>query len=311
MKNIFIILITFFLVISCEEIINEEDISTATVHLTAPADTTTLQSNTVSFSWQAITGATEYQLQIAKPNFDNAVTIVLDTTISQLSFTKELTNTSYQWRVKAQNTAYETNYTTQSFSITTADDFSANIIILQNPEEALITNEANQLLNWNTITGALDYRIQIWQPDTNGTLVLDEITANNQFNSTFTDGNFTWQVRAQNNAANTAYSSRTILVDLTNPNTPTLLTPTDNQTLTDTVVNFTWQRNALAGSTETDKIYIYSDVNLTNLIHENTVTNNSYDYTLTTGNTYYWNMKSFDEAGNESVVSNTFSFTIN
>ncbi len=310
MKKYFLLILIFTL-FACEEIIYEKDISNDSVVIIAPANNANLTNTSVNFSWQAIEGANKYQLQIAEPHFTNATQIVLDTTISNLIFTKELPNIHYQFRVKAQNSAYETAYSTNSFSINTTDNFANNVILLQTPLDNTITNQAEQSLTWMAVNEATDYRIQVWQPDTNGTLVIDEISSSNQKDITFNDGNFIWQVRAQNPTANTQYSQRNILIDTTPPNTPILATPTDNENLTDTNVVFTWQRNALAGSIETDKIYIYDDVNLTNLVHENTVGNNTYSYTLTSGNTYYWNMKTFDEAGNESDVSSTFSFSIN
>lgn len=305
------LIVTLLICISCEEIINEQDISDDIVTILAPTENANLTSNTINFSWETVEGATAYHLQIAEPNFNNATQIVLDTMISILNYTKELPNTNYQWRIKGKNSAYETVYTTNGFNISTSDDFSGNTVVLQNPEDGLITNQTTQSLNWEAIEDATDYRIQIWQPDLSGTLITDLTSETNQKNITFNEGGFTWQVRAQNETANTAYSLRSILVDTTIPNTPTLLTPNDNETLTETNVNFTWQRNELAGSNESDKIFIYSDLNLTTLLHENTVENNTYDYTLTVGSTYYWIMKSFDEAGNESLVSDTFSFTIN
>jgi len=49
---------------SCEEIINEVDITNDSVRLLAPANNVSMATGSVNFSWQAVNGATEYTLQV-------------------------------------------------------------------------------------------------------------------------------------------------------------------------------------------------------------------------------------------------------
>ena len=106
-----------FLSISCDDVIDVEDISDQSVTVLAPSDETVLTITDITFSWNPVEDADTYTLQIATPSFQNALQIVEDTTLTNSSFTKTLELGDYQWRVKAKNVNYETGYSTQSFSI--------------------------------------------------------------------------------------------------------------------------------------------------------------------------------------------------
>jgi len=102
---------------SCEEIINEEDITARNMILLAPTTNSTIAAGAINFSWQTVNGAVEYNLQVATPSFANATQIVLDTTMSTTNFNYMLETNNYEWRVKALNSGYETGYTTNAFQI--------------------------------------------------------------------------------------------------------------------------------------------------------------------------------------------------
>lgn len=113
------IIILFFVICccSCEQLIEVEDISNEAVTILAPANNIALDTTSVNFSWQALEFAEDYHLQVAKPNFDTAQEIVLDTIVGSTSFSKTLLSNTYQWRIKAKNFGYETQYTTQNLTI--------------------------------------------------------------------------------------------------------------------------------------------------------------------------------------------------
>jgi hypothetical protein len=295
--------------ISCEEggLLIESDISNETVVLIAPSDSTEVSSSTIFFDWEALEDATHYEIQIATPGFNNTQQLLLNS-IDSLTFKELQLNTGdYQWRVKAMNSNYETQYTTASFKVTTIDTFSDNMVLLISPPENLITNSSSQNLQWQPVNGANLYRIRI--TDTFGVLEEELTSTNTNVAVTFPEGDFIWKVRAENETQNTLYSSRNILVDLTQPNTPILSNPENGETLTSQQVSFEWTRASIEGSVETDSIYVYRDMGLLNLVLKDLVTS-PYETTLT-NDTYYWFVKSFDEAGNESIQSSIFSFEVN
>lgn len=299
--------IFFLSIISCEEILIVPDISKEEVTLIAPANNSVLFSTGVSFSWDNVKNAEKYRLQIAKPNFTAPVEMVLDTLITKNSFTQQLNIGKYEWRIKAVNSDYETPYKTSAFEILNNDDFQNNTVVLNAPSNNLITQNTTQKLSWQTIIGATEYQYQIL--DSNSEIVKEDKSSTTSFDYTFPDGNFTWKVRASNGTKETLYTSRTLLVDTKAPNTPTLSIPVDKSTTTSTDINFQYSRTPIAGSTEKDSIYVYTESALTNLNFKAQATS-PYNKTLTAG-TYYWYITSFDQAGNSSSKSSVFSFTIN
>lgn len=292
---------------SCSEIINEKDISDKSVELVAPTNNAQFISTGITFTWNSVDNASGYQLQIARPNFTSPLEIVLDTTISTTTFTTQLAIGQYQWRVRAINSAYQTAFSTRTITIASNDDFQNNTVLLISPTNNLISNTATQNLTWQSVIGATSYQLQVF--DSTNTIILDQNMSETNYNYTFQEGSYQWKVRATNGTESTLYSSRSILVDLTAPNTPTLLSPANASATTTTDISFSWNRTAIAGSTEKDHIYIYSDSALNNLVFESDVTS-PYTKTLTSG-TYYWRVKSSDSAGNIGTNSATFSFIIN
>ena len=99
------------------------DISEETVQLLAPLNGTTVTLDTIKFSWNGVYDATEYHVQVATPSFENAAQIVLDSVVVVDStfvgthITKSLSNSEYEWRVKAMNSGFDTEFSSSSFTV--------------------------------------------------------------------------------------------------------------------------------------------------------------------------------------------------
>lgn len=299
-----------FVSIGCEDILFVEDISGKEVVILAPLNNTVVSSGTTNFSWEPIADADSYQLQLATPSFENATQIILDTLVRKRSFSKELLKEKYQWRLRAVNSGYVTAYTNSQFSVSESEDFETNTLLLTAPIENLETNIIQQDLTWATLEGATEYRLQVWSPDTNGTLILDEQLTKTNSTVTFEQGTFSWQVRGQNSTQNTLYTSRSLIVDTTAPNAVTNITPANNATLNETNIEFTWGRTDIVGATEIDSLFVFTDAALSTLSFKEQGTAKSYEKELTIG-TYYWVVKSYDTAGNSNTQSDTFLFKLN
>ena len=116
MNRISLFVVGVFLLFNCEAIF-VENISDQTVILLAPTNNSEVTSGTIQFNWEQVLEATAYEIQIATPNFQNASQISLDFISIKTSFTKELAAGSYEWRVKASNSDYATNYSTNAFIV--------------------------------------------------------------------------------------------------------------------------------------------------------------------------------------------------
>jgi len=101
---------------ACEYITEVENISEKTVTVLAPKNDTVIDSIAI-FTWEALDDAENYHVQVAKPSFENASQIVVDTLVVKTSYSKALTTGSYEWRVNAENSEYKTVYSTQNFSV--------------------------------------------------------------------------------------------------------------------------------------------------------------------------------------------------
>jgi hypothetical protein len=122
MRKLGWLFLVVFGIYACDDIIEVEDISDRTVTLVAPTNDVILSSGTIHLDWEPIEDAESYRIQIATPDFDAPLQIVADSTLADSTATNTTFSTSlsagdYQWRVRAQNSDYQTNYTTQSFTV--------------------------------------------------------------------------------------------------------------------------------------------------------------------------------------------------
>jgi hypothetical protein len=103
--------------ISCEEIINEENLENDSVSVLAPLDNTQVTAGEVFFDWERVEGARSYTIQIAQPDFIQTAQLLLQQTDSTTSASLNMTAGVYEWRIRAENDAYNTPYTTTSFTV--------------------------------------------------------------------------------------------------------------------------------------------------------------------------------------------------
>lgn len=308
MRHLVYIIPFLFIMASCEEILFEDDISSESVHLVAPSDNAEFFSTGITFTWEPIAYGGQYRIQIAKPDFDNPLQIIADNIIDTTSYTTQLNLGEYQWRVQAVNSGYSSLFSTRSFTIVSNEDFENNSVTLTAPANNLITNQSDQNILWQPVLGATAYNFQVIDSG-NSTVVFEDSVEGTNYPYTFQEGNYSWRVRATSDGQNTLFSSRSILVDTTPPNTPVLNSPANLSNTSDNDVTFQWARTPMPGSTEMDSLYIFTNEQLTNLEYKNQQTS-PYSATLA-GGTYYWYVKSFDQAGNAGGQSTVFSFTLN
>lgn len=303
----FLAVLFIFILISCEEILLENDITQKSIEILSPKNNTVVEAATINFNWTEIEGATAYEIQIAAPDFENAQQIIITTIVEESSYSEDLLSGDYEWRVRGINSGYNTGFASAKFKAETTENFSSRQVSLLSPSQNYITNLVNITLEWQEVEGASEYRIQITE---NGEIIKEETTSGTTKNIEFPEGEFIWKVRAESQTQNTLYSDRTILVDKNAPITPILSSPENNSTISIPTVTFEWTRGITTGSVETDTLFIYKDIGLEELVGKQKV-NNSYTTILEREETYYWFMRAYDEAGNSSAGSEVFSFSIN
>ncbi len=219
MRKFVLIFSLLFSFISCSDIVRVEDISDETVSILAPTNNAIINSTSVTFSWQAIEDAESYHIQITTPTFTQATQIVVDSIVTSTDFTITLAANNYQWRVRAENSAYETIYTTQSFSVLETDDvdISGETVTLLAPADAVVFNTTDTInFSWETVLHAENYIIQIATPNfENATEIIEnETVINTGFSISNLEANsYEWRVKALNSAYETDYTTQSFTIE--------------------------------------------------------------------------------------------------
>ena len=117
MQRVILLLCLVFSFIACDAIIEVVDISDKTVSILAPTNNSVIDTTAVTFTWNAIEDTEQYKLQVATPTFENASQILVDTIIAKTNYSKTLEAADYQWRVRAENSDYQTVFTVNSFTV--------------------------------------------------------------------------------------------------------------------------------------------------------------------------------------------------
>mgnify|MGYP006158272071 FL=1 len=246
---------------------------------------------------------------------------LVDTLISQTQIILPLSEGNYQWRVRGENSAYQSTYSLPvSFEVNESEDLTSQQIILSSPVNNFMTNSDNFTLGWNTLSAADYYNLQLINNTLGGTIVFQQ---NNILSNTLTlnstilsqDGNYTWKIKGVNGVSETVFSSRDFSLDTTLPNQPVNGLPANNsiQTINQNI-NFNWSIAADSGVIQSSisyRIEISNDVNFTTILQTSNISTNSFQQLFNSTGDYYWRVRAVDAAGNNGPFSNAFKFTIN
>lgn len=314
--NFFLTLLGLCLM-SCEDIL-EEDITDSMVTIVSPLENTEVVSNMITFRWNPVKGADNYRLQV----YSQDQFIVLDSIISTNNFTYSLTSGTYQWRIRAENFAYQTSYTFPSrFTLIESDDLSNQLVPLATPSPSIYSKLLIHNFTWSRLTAADSYSFQLLNVTAGNTVIhqVDDITTTNYLLPTgiiSQDGEYTWRVKALNstNETETQYSSRTLYIDTTPPGLSQNSLPLNNANVTvNTSVNFQWNAPSNIGPVNAPlkyNIQIASDSGFNSILQTADLTTATYSYSFSSTGTYYWRVKAIDTANNEGNYNSGFKVTV-
>lgn len=303
-KDKYLFLLFPLVFFSCKDFI-EPSLTDKNVTLIYPANNSHTSANVIAFNWKELEGALSYNLQIASPSFSNMQLFLLDTTVSATQFNYTLLPGTYQWKVRALNGSSASTYSTNTLIVDSTGTLSNQTLVLKSPNNALKTNSPSIVFKWHTISTAEEYRLQIIDQQTNLTLTDINLLVDS-FSYSLNEGTYTWKVRAQNSFSNTLYTSRTITIDTTAPLVSQQLTPVNSATVT-LVDTLNWSRNTSAMG---DSVFIYSDSLVSTPIVALYTTNTQYIFSGILGQTYFWRLKTNDEAGNWSNYSSVRKYKV-
>ncbi|UII80129.1 hypothetical protein [Flagellimonas sp. CMM7] len=314
--NIIGLLLVATLFIGCDDVF-EENISDDSITVISPKDDAIINSNSVTFRWDVLDGASEYNVQVSE---QSSFTIVLDSMVQGNILSVQMQSGIYDWQVRGENFAYVSSYSfPESFSIESTNNLADQNVFLNAPSDNFYTGNNTIILSWSVIQAADSYSIQVEKTlDGNTSIVLqqNEITgASFTLDSSILDEDavYGWSIKAVNDISETSFSSRNIFLDTTVPNQPTLTSPNDNDT-TSTTVDFTWNSGADTGNVQSplaNLLEISTDENFSSIVQSyNTGEVVSQQHTFSNTGIFYWRVRISDEAGNESSYSETRSITV-
>jgi hypothetical protein len=301
---------------SCEDVL-ENDITNDLVQAVYPTENAVIESNVVTFQWNILDGADDYRIQVYNTN----QIMVFDTLVNSYNVVLPLTEGIYQWRVRGENSAYQSAYTFPiTFEVDESLDLTSQLVILSSPVNGFVTNQNNFTLAWETLGAADSYTIEILNTTGGGTIVYQQsgiITTSITLNNTIItqDAQYTWKVKGVNTTSETAYASRNFSIDTVLPNQPQNSLPAHNSTqIINQNVNFSWTIPADSGTVQSTISYVIeiaSDTAFTNILQTSNATGTTFQQTFTSTGDYYWRVRAKDAAGNIGTNSSYFKFTIN
>lgn len=300
---------------SCDDIL-EKDITNDMVELIWPINFDEVESNVVTFKWNSLSDTDKYRIQIFKTD----KTKILDSLISKTNLTYPMLKGEYQWRVRAENSAYQSSYSLQAdFSVIESTDLGKQQIILKNPADNYYTKNNTLTCTWEALTMADYYVFELLNVTNGETSVIEQP---NITNTTFTISNtnlsaeakYKWRIKGVNGTSETLFSSNTFSIDRTIPNQPSNTLPAQNATFAvNQTINFSWSLQADTGIIQSPLSYTIefaNDLNFTSIVQKNDVLTTSFDKAFTTIGSYYWRIKATDLAENVSLYSTPFKFIV-
>jgi len=288
--------------------------------LLVPANGAKINNNTPTLDWTDVTdpSGVTYRLQVSTTStFTSLLVSQTSLTASQFTLTTALASGgTYYWRAKAVDGAGNDSGWTAAWSFyvdTTAPVAPA----LSSPSNGARTNNSTPTFSWSSVTdpSGVTYSIQVSTSNTFATTVVD---VSGLASTTYTpsvplaDGTYYWRVRAVDGAGNnSAWSAvRNLIIDVTVPSVPTMLSPADGAKLNSTTPTLSW--SSVAGAPGmTYSLQIAYDIAFTSFkVNATGLTTTTYTTAVLTQGTYYWRVRAVSGTGNASEWSTPWSFTV-
>ena len=281
----------------------------AVVTLVFPLNASLGVSTSPTLSWNPVTGATGYRLQVATDS--NFVSnIVLDqSNITGTSYPLAgLANgTEHYWRVMASVTG-----NVGTWSTTWRFKTILGTVSLASPPDKATGISSNPTLSWSSVKGAASYHLQVSLSSSFSTTGVDQ---SGLTNTTFSasglraDTIYYWRVEAIDPGGSGGWSSTWSFRTLSStPSTPTLSSPPNNATSQATTLTLSW-----AAATGATSYYLQVATNSSFAsglaFVDSALTSTSKQLTALAENTvYYWRVRGRNTGG-YGQWSSTYAFT--
>lgn len=260
-------------------------------------------STPIVLDWNGVSGCNYYNLQVDDSSSFDSLNINYYTSGTSSKYV--FPNGVWYWRVRARDYALNWGPTSSEryFTVTSTGPS------LITPEDETFINDDTPYFDWNSVSGATDYNIQV--DNSSGSTVINANTGSNSYYQSLTalpQGTYNWSVRSFTSPSWSQFtSSWNFTVDITDPNTPSLTFPVDRDYAAVQTLNLDWEpiTDAVLYQVQVDD----TSVSMTSLVHNYTTTDSNYTITFSDG-TYYWHARAQDAAGNWGLWSTVWNFTV-
>ncbi len=278
--------------------------------LSSPINNSTGISISPALTWQSVSGADYYRLEVnMQPDFTGTIIFDVDT-LSDTSYTITglMNNSTYYWRVRALNSFGFSSEASSTFSFTT----KLLAAVLITPENNSVGISLSPKLSWLAIPSADNYRLEVnTQPDFTGTIIFDADTLTDTtqtLTGLLNNSNYYWRVIALNDSGFSSDTSSTFLFT-TKLSTAILSSPSNNSIGVSLSPILSWF--AVSGADKYRlEVNTQPDFGGTIIFDSDTISSTFSQIQALENNTlHYWRITGLNNSGNTSDTSSTFSFT--
>jgi len=280
--------------------------------LSSPANDATVPGTSVTFKWNAVTGATNYNVRI----YTEAGAIALDQWVGNIlshtvnSFANK--GKAFSWRVRARNSSGLGPFSAKRTFINGTTSAVPSAPALMSPANGGYAPGTSVTFKWQAVTGATNYNVRIYTET--GAIALDQWVGNilshtvNGFSNT--GKAFSWRVRARNSSGLGPFSAKRTFINGNETSStalpaPALSFPSNGGSAPGTEVTFKWQ--GVQGATDYNiKIYTATGGLAFDRWVGNTQSYKVYGFD-NAGKTWLWTITAKNEAGT-GTVSARWSF---
>ena len=271
--------------------------------LISPANASSTSDLTPTFDWNDVSGATSYTIQIDDAAAFTSVNYTNSPATSTYTPGANLPVGTWYWRVLATNTYGSSSYTS-GWSVVLGNPPAAPTLAL--PANGSSTTDLTPTFDWNDVSGATSYTIQIDNDVAFGSVDYTNSPATSTYTpgANLATGTWYWRVLATNAFGSSSYTSGWSVILGSVPAAPSLAAPTDASTLYILKPVFDW--NDVSGATSyTILVDNNSDFSSAEINQSPSVSTYTPAADMALG-TYYWKVLSTNSFGSSSY-SGTWS----
>jgi hypothetical protein len=269
----------------------------AQVTLSSPANSSTNQSVPITFRWRTTSGATKYEFDLSTSSgFSTYITLDSTLTDTQRIISGLNLNTTYYWRVRANNSEGWGSFSS-IWSLTTFDVPSQ--VTLASPANAATSISVPTTLRWHPISGVTKYEFDLSTSASFSSYVtLDSALTDTQkvISGLNLNSIYYWRVRAQNTAGWGSFSTTWNFTTFDIPSQVTLASPADAATSIPVPTTLKW--HTISGTTKYELDISTSSSFLSYVTLDSALTDTQRIVTGLSLNTmYYWRVRAKNNAG--------------